>query len=91
MGDGQAFQGLLPPLRWRERQEVKKVEQEEREEEVVPPIISLPNLEEVAMEGRREKKGSESMPWTWTAVGEVAWWVGATAAVPMNVGRTLSK
>ena len=63
---------------------------EEEEEEVAPPVTSLPDLEEAGMEGGREKKGSESVPWTWTAVGEVAWWAGAAAAVAVNVGRTLS-
>ena len=63
---------------------------EEEREEVPPPVTSLPDLEEAGMEGGREKKGSESVPWTWTAVGEVAWWAGAVAAVAVNVGRTLS-
>ena len=41
MGGGLAFQGLSPPVEWRERREV---EGEEKEEEVPPPIISLPDL-----------------------------------------------
>ena len=64
---------------------------EEEREEVPPPVTSLPDLEEAGMEGGREKTGSETVPWTWTAVGEVAWWAGAAAAVAMNVGRTIAE
>lgn len=35
---------------------------EEKEEEVGPLVISLPDLDEAAMEGKREKKGTESVP-----------------------------
>ena len=58
----------------------------EEDEEVPPPIASLCDLEEAAMDGGREGRGSE--PWTYIAVGEVAWWAGAAAAVAMNVRRT---
>ena len=56
-----------------------------------PPVISLLDLEESPMEGSREKKGGESLHWTWTAISEVAWWAWAAAALTMNVRRTLSK
>ena len=66
--------------------------EEKEEEEVPPPIISLPDLVaamDLAWHGGREVRGSEAMPWTWPAVGE-AWWTGV-ATVAMNVGRTMPK
>ena len=94
MGDGLAFQGLSPPVGWRERREVKEEEDEEKEEEVPPLIISLPNLVgamDVAWHGGREESGSDSLPWTRKIIGEVAWWVGAATAVALNVGRAMPK
>ena len=94
MGDGLAFQGLSPHVGWRERREVEKEEEEEKEEEVPPPIISLPDLVaamDLAWHGAREERGSESLPWTRKAVGEMAWWAWAATAVAMNVWRTKPK
>ena len=45
---------------------------EKEDEEVPPPIVSLYDLHEAAMEVGREERGTELVPWTRTTVGEVA-------------------